>query len=338
MLIKRVSRFTFTALVCFFSTALFSVSVVSQTNSLTLAATPFETYVNDDGEPARVNELVLAAFSQTETDVKAKVMRQAFLGSSVRSGKVDGEYAYVDMGQSLGNVLTSEVFLPLYLYAASKDADVENIKIFQHLKRNRVAVENRFANTPNFRLLKDIKWSRNPSTFDAFRQLADDRAPYLVTSELLIREFNTLLANDSEETLHFSSQPLIKSGFQLAIRDDVANAKEIIAKFNAAISTMQKSGEYNTLLGISWLRKDINNDGIADYIGHTDITRETSLLKTAYRLDNTPTSDNSLFVINGETFSSKALADEKLSSVSAEVEERISLLDATTYETLLQRW
>ena len=70
----------------------------------------------------------------------------------------------------------------------------------------------------------------------------------------------------------------------------------------------------------------------------TTLVTPTLPAKTAYRLDNTPTSDKSLFVINGETFSSKALADEKLSSASAEVEERISLLDATTYETLLQRW
>jgi predicted nucleic acid-binding protein len=215
------------------------------------------------------------------------------------------------------------------------------------LKRNRVAIENRFANTPNFRLIKDIKWSRNPSTFDAFRQLADDRAPYLITSELLIREFNTLLANDREETLHYSAKPLMKSGFQLAIRDDVPNAQKIINNFNTAVSAMQTNGMYNKLLQISWLLKDINQDGIADYIGHSDITRTSSLLKTAYNLDSTPVSRDSLFVIDGTVFTSKAEALNALpnSEENAIEEEKrdamnkgISLLDATTYETLLRRW
>ena len=365
MLTKRASRFTFTTtLACIFCMSALShanAQLAEQSNeklnTVTLAAAPFETYVNDDGEPARVNELVSTALAQSGTDANLKVMRQAFLGSAVRAGRVDGEYALVDMGQQIDGVITSNVFLPLYLYAASKDADVEQIKIFQHLKRNRVAIENRFANTPNFRLIKDIKWSRNPSTFDAFRQLADDRAPYLITSELLIREFNTLLANDREETLHYSAKPLMKSGFQLAIRDDVPNAQKIINNFNNAVSVMQQNGQYNKLLQIDWLRKDINQDGIADYIGHSDITRTSSLLKTAYNLDSTPTSDDSVFVIDGTVFTSKAEAFNALLSIeenaieengieenSTEAKKRdamnkgISLLDATTYETLLRRW
>jgi polar amino acid transport system substrate-binding protein len=355
LLIKRVSRFTFTtALTCMFCMSAFlqanaqlNTEPDKKTNTVTLAAAPFETYVSDDGEPARVNSLVSAALAQSGTDAKLKVMRQAFLGSAVRAKKVDGEYALIDMGQQTEGVITSNVFLPLYLYAASKDADVEQIDIFPHLKRNRVAIENRFANTPNFRLIKDIKWSRNPSTFDAFRQLADDRAPYLITSELLIREFNTLLANDREETLHYSAKPLMKSGFQLAIRDDVPNAQNIIDNFNTAVSAMQKNGQYNKLLQISWLRKDINQDGIADYIGHSHITRASSLLKAAYNLDSTPVSEDSVFVIDGNIFTSKAEAFKTLSDIeknstavekSNAINEGISLLDATTYETLLKRW
>lgn len=351
MLTKRVSRFTFTTtlayIFCMSALSHANAQLVKERNTITLAAAPFETYVNDDGEPARVNTLVSTILAQSGTDANLKVMREAFLGSAVRAGKVDGEYAFLDMGQQTEGVITSNVFLPLYLYAASKSADVGQIKIFQHLKSNRVAIENRFANTPNFRLIKDIKWSRNPSTFDAFRQLADDRAPYLITSELLLREFNTLLANDREETLHYSAKPLMESGFQLAIRDDVANAKHIIDNFNTAVSTMQRNGQYNKLLQISWLRKDINQDGIADYIGHSDITRASSVLETAYNLDTTPVSEESVFVINGNVFTSKAEALKTLPNTeekNAEVENkytmgrRVSLLDATTYETLLKRW
>ena len=351
MLTKRVNRFTFTTtLACIFCMSALShanAQLAEQSdkklNTVTLAAAPFETYVNDDGEPARINDLVSIALAQSGTEANLKVMRQAFLGSAVRAGRVDGEYAFIDMGQQSEGVITSNVFLPLYLYAASKEADVEQIKIFQHLKSSRVAIENRFANTPNFRLIKDIKWSRNPTTFDAFRQLADDRAPYLITSELLIREFNTLLANDREETLHYSAKPLMKSGFQLAIRDDVPNAQKIITNFNTAVSAMQKNGMYNKLLQLDWLLKDINQDGIADYIGHSDITLSTSLLKTAYNLDSAPVSEDSVFVIDGKVFTSKAealnaLPNTKANSINNIMHTRASLLDATTYETLLRRW
>lgn len=139
----------------------------------------------------------------------------------------------------------------------------------------------------------------------------------------------------------------MKSGFQLAIRDDVPDAQAMINNFNNAVATMQQNGQYNKLLQIGWLRKDINQDGIADYIGHSDITHSSSLLKTAYNLDSTPVSDDSVFVIDGTIFTSKAEALNALPNIrensikvkkSNVMNTRASLLDATTYETLLRRW
>jgi len=241
------------------------------------------------------------------------------------------------LGEDSSNYVLSDIYLPIYLYAVSKEADVEAIKLFPHLKDNRVAIENRFANTPSFRLLKDIKWSRNPTTFDAFRQLADDRAPYLITTQLLARELNILLANDNEETLHFSAKFLAKTGFQLAISKNVANAESIIAQFNQTVSTMQNSGELNQPLELAWLTKDVNGDGVADFIGHSNITTTSDLLNTAYSLDGKPTSEASAFYIDGDRYASleearAALPDKESSS------PRESLLDKTTYQLLLRRW
>jgi polar amino acid transport system substrate-binding protein len=302
-----------------------------------LGAASFETYISDDGEPARVNTLLEKVFQKAELDIQLQVMRQAFLGSSVLTGKLDGEFAYVNLGEDSSNYVLSDIYLPIYLYAVSKEADVEAIKLFPHLKDNRVAIENRFANTPSFRLLKDIKWSRNPTTFDAFRQLADDRAPYLITTQLLARELNILLANDNEETLHFSAKPLAKTGFQIAISKNVANAERIVAQFNQAVSTMQNSGELNQPLELAWLTKDVNGDGVADFIGHSNITTTSDLLNTAYSLDGKPTSEASAFYIDGDRYASleearAALPDKESSS------PRESLLDKTTYQLLLRRW
>ena len=302
-----------------------------------LGAASFETYISDDGEPARINTLLEKVFQKAELDIQLQVMRQAFLGSSVLTDKLDGEFAYINLGEDSSNYVLSDIYLPIYLYAVSKEADVEAVKLFPHLKDNRVAIENRFANTPSFRLLKDIKWSRNPTTFDAFRQLADDRAPYLITTQLLARELNILLANDNEETLHFSAKPLAKTGFQIAISKNVANAERIIAQFNQTVSLMQDKGELNEPLALAWLTKDVNGDGVADFIGHSSITTASDVLNTAYSLDGKPTSDESVFYINGDRYASLeearvTLPDKESSS------PRESLLDKTTYQLLLRRW
>ena len=302
-----------------------------------LGAASFETYISDDGEPARVNTLLEKVFQKAELDIQLQVMRQAFLGSSVLTGKLDGEFAYINLGEDSSNYVLSDIYLPIYLYAVSKDAEVQEVKLIPHLKDNRVAIENRFANTPSFRLVKNIKWSRNPTTFDAFRQLADDRAPYLITTELLARELNVLLANDNEETLHFSAKPLAKTGFQIAISKNVANAKNIIAQFNQVVSTMQNKGEFNQPLALAWLTKDVNGDGVADFVGHSSITNASDLLTTAYSLDGKPTSESSAFYIDGESYDS--LEDVRAALPSKDsTQPRESLLDKTTYQQLLRRW
>jgi len=302
-----------------------------------LGAASFETYISDDGEPARINALLEKVFQKAELDIQLQVMRQAFLGSSVLTGKLDGEFAYINLGEDSSNYVLSDIYLPIYLYAVSKDAEVQDVKLFPHLKDNRVAIENRFANTPSFRLLKNIKWSRNPTTFDAFRQLADDRAPYLITTQLLARELNILLANDNEETLHFSAKPLAKTGFQIAISKNVANAKNIIAQFNQAVSIMQNTGEFNQPLALAWLTKDVNGDGVADFVGHSSITNASDLLTTAYSLDGKPTSESSAFYIDGERYDSLEDARAALPSKDS-TQPRESLLDKTTYQQLLRRW
>ena len=306
-----------------------------QANSIKLAATPFETYVSNEGEPSRLTQLIQSAFSRMEIDVEFDVMRDAFLGSAMRSGKIDGNFAFIDLGQKKDTILLSSPYLPLYLYAAGKDEQVDNIKLIPHLKNSRVAIENRFANTPVFRQLKEIKWSRNPTSYDAFKQLADDRAPYLITSKLLIDAFNVLLKNDNEELLHYSAAPLVTTGFSLALRNETPDAQNIIKQFERTIATMQQDGSYNKILAIPWLTNDVNNDGIADYIGASGITSQQDALKDAYPLSNALPSADSVFVIDGVIYSSK---QDALKQLSPSAYPQQSVLDLGVYQTMIKRW
>ena len=320
----------FVALLCFLLLAL-----PVQANTIKLAAAPFETYVSNEGEPSRLTQLIQEAFSRMKTNVELDVMRDAFLGSAMRSGKIDGNFAYVDLGQKKDTLVLSNQYLPLYLYAAAKDDQVDDIKLIPHLKDSRVAIENRFANTPVFRQLKEIKWSRNPTTYDAFKQLADDRAPYLITTRLLIDAFNVLLNNDNEELLHYSGAPLVSTGFSLALRTDVPDTKNMIAQFERAIAQMQQDGSYNKILGIPWITIDSNNDGVADYIGASSITSQQDNLEDAYPLTSSSVSSASIFVIDGKAYSSKEAAFAQLPQSPY---PKASVLDLDVYRTMIKRW
>ncbi len=305
---------------------------------LVLAASQFTTYVDDEGEPARLNALIREAFSRMQQDIELQVMRQAFLGSALVSGKAHGEYAYIDLDDRKSNFVYSQAYLPAYLYAASKSVSVQRVKLIPHLHDYRVAVENRFANTPRFRLLKEIKWSRNPSSYDAFRQIADDRAPYLMTTRLLIDEFNRLLNDDDEELLLLSAAPLVTTGIHLSMNQKHPQAQTIIEQFDNTITQMQRDGSFNRLLGVAWLTLDVDGDGTADFVSSAQTPHEikdSNALSYAYPLDSTQSNDNSSFYVDGEKYDNW---DDVAQVIADSPDVRPSLLDPEVYSRMLQRW
>lgn len=308
-------------------------------HAVTLGASPLATYIDDEGEPARLNAIMQEAFSRMDTELELTVMRRAFLGSGLLSGKLDGEYAFQDLDNQHDKFVYSAPYLPLYLYATSKAQRVTDIRLIPHLADSRVAVENRFGNTDRFRLLKDIKWSRNPSTYDAFRQLADERAPYLISTRLLIDEFNRLLRDDNEELLHFSAAPLIRSNLRVSLRQDLPGAEAVIESFNEVIAGMQQDGTYNQLLGVAWLTKDTNGDGVAEYISSVDVAHarlEPGILSLAYSLDGVKATPASTFIIDGTRYDNWQAAAAALSDITPAL--RPSLLDPEVYERMIKRW
>lgn len=307
--------------------------------SLSLAATPFPTYVDNEGEPARLNDIVSEAFRRMGTDVELQVMRQAFLGSGLLSGELDGEFAALELDEKRSQALYSASYLPVYLYAVSKQPDVRSIRLLPHLQDARVAIENRFANTSRFRQVKEVKWSRNPTTYDAFKQLADDRAPLLLAPHLLVDEFNRLLLADNEELLEYSAAPLVTTGYRLALNASAPKAETLINDFNNTIKAMQRDGTYNRLLHLAWLTKDIDGDGIADYIVSSAVGEDAypAIAKdAAFALDSTKPGEQSRYYVDGKQVDSAQTAVTLMPVKSTS--RRDSLLDKEIYARMIQRW
>ncbi len=306
---------------------------------LKLGASPLATYVDDEGEPARLNAIVGEAFRRMDTNVELNVMRRAFLGGAITTGKLNGEYAFISLDARSDNYHYSASYLPLNFYVVSKRPDVSEIKLLPQLQDSRIAIENRFANTDEFRKIAAVKWSRNPTTFDAFRQFADERAPLLMTTGLLADEFNKLLLADNEELTYRSPSPLLRAGFHVAISKSTESSSSLIAAFDNTIAEMQTDGSYNRLLQISWLTKDINDDGVADFISSSAVAHldEAPSKASAYALDRTSPSTQSLFVIDNVRYANWAEATAVLGTQNTYTAPK-SLLDEDIYKKIIRQW
>ncbi len=306
---------------------------------LKLASIPLATYVADRDEPARIKDIVTEAFQRNQIEVNLSVLRPAFLGSGLSNKSLDGDFAFLDLDHKKGNFVYSKPFLPLYLVAVSKRPHVKNVHSLPHLQDSRVAIDNRFVNTDQMRLEKAIKWSRNPNTYDAFRQLADGRSAALVTSSLLLHEFNLLLTEHKEAPLFSSPVPLVTAHFMMAVRADVPQIKTLLSKFDSSIEQMQQDGTYNRLLQLRWLLKDVNNDGKAEFISSTDVLDKNVLQpnkQDAFTLDGVAPAASPSYIIDGTEVNSWQEVQSLLPQ--AKKPERKSLLDETIYSRMMRRW
>lgn len=215
----------------------------------TLVANPYPTLIsNQVDEPARLNDIVRRAFEIAGIKVELVAERRAFSGSGLLSGKYQGEYAHFSLAQEQDDFLYSAPYANAFLYLASKSTPLDDIRHFDHVMGSRVAAENQLVNTPLLRAEKSVSWARNPTAYDAFKQIADKRADFLLADKLLIDEFNLLLSATGEEPLIISPQPLVKAHFRISINRSVSQASEIISAFNNAIAQMKQQDEINKLL------------------------------------------------------------------------------------------
>ena len=102
---------------------------------------------------------------------------------------------------------------------------------------------------------------------------------------------------------------------------------------------MQTDGSYNRLLQISWLTKDINDDGVADFISSSAVAHldEAPSKASAYALDRTSPSTQSLFVIDNVRYANWAEATAVLGTQNTYTAPK-SLLDEDIYKKIIRQW
>lgn len=229
----------------------FITSDVLAVSRLTLAAEEHELYVSTPVHSSVLPSLVNTALSRAGIEATLEIMRPAFLKSALTAGRIDGEFAAIDFLPRREDYLYSESYFTFELVAVSKDEAASFVLAIEDVENQRVAVINRFANTPPLRELKSISWSRNPTTLDALQQLADGRTPFLLTSKLYAIELNLLLKQHQRVPVVISPAVLLTTGVHIGLHKTVTNAESLLRKFNDSIRDMKRDGTYNGLIGIS---------------------------------------------------------------------------------------
>jgi ABC-type amino acid transport substrate-binding protein len=228
--------------------AFYATGSTSFAQTVNLVGTQYTTFVDPDGRASRYTAGVEEAFRRMDTPLNIEVMRRAFMGSALLSNRADGHVAFIDLNERDTDRLYSESYATVELVLASREPKVTSVMDFSYIADERVATENRFANTAQLRPVENIRWSRNPTTFDMFKQVGDERADYLFADKKMVAEFNLMLAAAKRPVLFLGPNTLVTTSVHISLRKSLPNAEAIIAAFNQHIESMGEDGTLDTLL------------------------------------------------------------------------------------------
>jgi ABC-type amino acid transport substrate-binding protein len=234
-----------------------SASIQAQT--VNLVGNKVATYIDEHKElAARQMDLVTAALSEDwQADIVATT--QAWSGSGLRSGKFVGYIDHYSLNDREDKYIYSKPYMQVHLHAVSRYQRAENIVRLEQLYRERVGIENRFANTDQLRGERDVLWARTPSFFDNIEQLAEDRVDFLLIDKAMADEMNLLLKSVGETPIYISKVPLIQVNISLAMNRNYKDAKAIITDFDKGIERLKASGKYLELL-----KQDLARESLLD--------------------------------------------------------------------------
>ncbi|MFT6084800.1 MAG: polar amino acid transport system substrate-binding protein [Glaciecola sp.] len=233
-----------------------SVSIQAQT--VNLVGNKAATYIDEHELPARQMDLVRAALSE-DWDANITATTQAWSGSGLRSGKFAGYIDHYSLNDTKDNYIYSKPYLQINLHAVSRYQRAEDIVRLEQLYRERVGIENRFANTDQLRGERDVRWARSPSFFDNIEQLAEDRVDFLLIDKAMADEINLLLKSVGETPIYVSKAPVISVSVSLAMNRNYTESEAVIAAFDKGIKRLKADGKYTELL-----KQDLGRESLLD--------------------------------------------------------------------------
>jgi hypothetical protein len=102
---------------------------------------------------------------------------------------------------------------------------------------------------------------RGPSDQANLELLLQGKVDYLLADELLIHELFERQGEKARVLLAAGTAPIVQRSLHLALRRDLPGSEQIIARFDEAIRAMLADGSFNRILGVTWIRADVDGDG-----------------------------------------------------------------------------
>jgi len=250
--------------------SLASIVIVSaQTTALHLVSTAWPPFTNEPGKPRFALDLVEAAFGRIGISSTTAIVTAPEFTASLLSGRFDGSAAAWKDQERERLLLFSQPYLENRLILVGRHGGDVTAPTFAALAGKRIAIVEGYSYGEAIDSAGPT-FVRTRTEEESLTQLLNGTVDYTLMDELVVRYITSNYPKEAQSKLQFGSTPLVARPLYLAIRKDLPDAESIVGRFNAQIRGMIADRTYHRLLHVDWINADVDGDGIAEYVPHSD--------------------------------------------------------------------
>jgi polar amino acid transport system substrate-binding protein len=252
-----------------------AVALAAPPPPLRLVSDVWPPFTDREGQPRQAIDLVKAALLRGGVQSRFTILRWTDAVNALEQGKADGSAAMWKSPEREKYLLFSKPYLEnRLLLVARKGEDVSHVKV-RDLAGKRLALTKGYAYGDEITRAANVQLVVRDSDAACLRAVLANEADYVLLDELLVRQLFDFNVKKAEALIVAGKTPIVRYPLYFALRKDYPGAVEIIEAFDRNVRAMMADGTYNTVLRVSWIRHDVNGDGIPEYVGSKKSTQKT---------------------------------------------------------------
>lgn len=238
----------------------------AQSDALKFSMDEWPPFTNIEGKQSIATDIVKTALDRINVSSTYVVTNFSDVLAGISSGTYDGSPAYWKNEEREQDLFFSDPYLENQLILVGRKGTDVGILSFSGLANTRIGLVKNYAYGDSLLKVDGLQVVYGENDQDNLVNLLSDKIDYMLVDALLIQYLLKYELNDVSRLLEFAKQPLINRPLHLALRKQTPDAEYIISRFNEEIKMMIAEGSYNELLGLDWIRVDIDGDGTTEIV------------------------------------------------------------------------
>ena len=286
-----------------------SFAGTSKSSQLKLASDIWPPFTDVVGKPRQALDLVQAALGHSQTNNRIHITSWGEVLEGLKNDTIDGCAAIWRTHEREQYLLFSKPYLENRLVLAGRAGTVKDKTGLTELKGKRVALTRGYAYGPFLEQTKGVIMVFGDSDAVNLKAVLEGKADYMLADELVMYRLFENYPEKARKLLSIGTNPVTTRALHFAVRKNYPDAEKIIDSFNNSIRHLIRDGTYNQLLQVSWIRADIDNDGVEDFISSGTFRSIEPKVGTGYDLfqsntDTTQPKNEPSYMINGKKYRS----------------------------------